>query len=270
MQGVFEVAQERGGGRAVEDPVIDRQGELDHRPPGQLPITDDRFLGSRPDGEDGRLGRVDDRSEVVDAEHAEVADREGTASEFLRGQLPGAGPLREHACLGGDLAQALAVCVADDRDDEPVAEGDGDAHVDPPVQNDLVAAPRGVHLRVPAQCDRAGPDQQVGDADFRPGSRQPVVGLCTECEQRAGDDIDHLPASVEGGDIHVIGHGTVLIGMGERTTPAAVEIVTQALFAKGQATQVIAIELPRAGLHVGDVGLQQRRDVLRIGRVLAV
>ena len=34
--------------------------------------------------------------------------------------------------------------------------------------------------------------------------------------------------------------------MGERTTPAAVEIVTQALFAKGQATQVIAIELPRS------------------------
>ena len=34
-----------------------------------------------------------------------------------------------------------------------------------------------------------------------------------------GDDTDHLPASIEGGDIHVIGHGTVLIGMGERTTP---------------------------------------------------
>jgi arginine deiminase len=70
-----------------------------------------------------------------------------------------------------------------------------------------------------------------------------------------GDDADHLPASVEGGDIHVIGHGAVLIGMGERTTPAAVEIISQALFAKGQATQVIAIELPRshAFMHLDTV-----------------
>ena len=33
------------------------------------------------------------------------------------------------------------------------------------------------------------------------------------------DDHNHLPASVEGGDVHVIGNGTVMIGMGERTTP---------------------------------------------------
>ena len=35
------------------------------------------------------------------------------------------------------------------------------------------------------------------------------------------DDLNHLPASVEGGDVHVIGNGTVMIGMGERTTPWA-------------------------------------------------
>ena len=59
------------------------------------------------------------------------------------------------------------------------------------------------------------------------------------------DDAIHLPASVEGGDVHLIGHGTVLIGMGERTTPMAVEILARALFDAGQATQVIAIELPQ-------------------------
>jgi len=70
-----------------------------------------------------------------------------------------------------------------------------------------------------------------------------------------GDDADHLPASVEGGDIHVIGHGTVLIGLGERTTPAAVEIIAQALFARGEAARVIAIELPRshAFMHLDTV-----------------
>ena len=61
-----------------------------------------------------------------------------------------------------------------------------------------------------------------------------------------GDDATHLPASVEGGDVHVLGHGTVLIGMGERTTPMAVEILSRALFEAGQARTVIATEIPRS------------------------
>jgi arginine deiminase len=60
------------------------------------------------------------------------------------------------------------------------------------------------------------------------------------------DDTSHLPASVEGGDVHVLGNGTVLIGMGERTTPMAAEILSRALFASGQAHTVIAIELPKS------------------------
>jgi arginine deiminase len=69
------------------------------------------------------------------------------------------------------------------------------------------------------------------------------------------DDASHLPASVEGGDVHVLGHGTVLIGMGERTTPMAVEILSRALFGSGQARTVIAIELPKshAMMHLDTV-----------------
>jgi arginine deiminase len=69
------------------------------------------------------------------------------------------------------------------------------------------------------------------------------------------DDATHQPATLEGGDVHVIGNGTVLIGMGERTTPMAVEIVAQALFAAGQATKVVAIELPHshAFMHLDTV-----------------
>jgi arginine deiminase len=61
-----------------------------------------------------------------------------------------------------------------------------------------------------------------------------------------GDDASHLPASVEGGDVHVLGHDTVLIGMGERTTPMAVEILSRALFQAGQARTVIAAEIPKS------------------------
>ncbi|HXQ18366.1 MAG TPA: arginine deiminase [Acidimicrobiales bacterium] len=69
------------------------------------------------------------------------------------------------------------------------------------------------------------------------------------------DDIGHQPATLEGGDVHVIGNGAVLIGMGERTTPMAVEIVSRALFAAGQATTVVATELPRsrAFMHLDTV-----------------
>ncbi len=69
------------------------------------------------------------------------------------------------------------------------------------------------------------------------------------------EDRDLLPASIEGGDVHVLGGGTVLVGMGERTTPMAVELLASALFAAGQTTRVIAAELPRshAFMHLDTV-----------------
>jgi arginine deiminase len=69
------------------------------------------------------------------------------------------------------------------------------------------------------------------------------------------DDEPHLPATIEGGDVHVIGHGAVMIGMGERTTPMAVELLTCALLRTAQAHTVIAVELPatRAMMHLDTV-----------------
>jgi arginine deiminase len=70
-----------------------------------------------------------------------------------------------------------------------------------------------------------------------------------------GDDKTYQPATIEGGDVHVIGHDAVLIGMGERTTPMAIESVARALFDAGQATKVVAIELPHshAFMHLDTV-----------------
>jgi len=69
------------------------------------------------------------------------------------------------------------------------------------------------------------------------------------------DDTPHQPATIEGGDVHVIGHRTVLIGMGERTTPMAVETVAKSLFSHDQADRVIAVELPHshAFMHLDTV-----------------
>jgi arginine deiminase len=76
------------------------------------------------------------------------------------------------------------------------------------------------------------------------------------------DDAGHQPATIEGGDVHVLGHGAVMIGMGERSTPMAVELLASALFTAGQASSVIAVELPasRATMHLDTVMTMIDRD----------
>ncbi len=74
---------------------------------------------------------------------------------------------------------------------------------------------------------------------------------------RAGFDIwyhgaDAGPATIEGGDILVIGNEAVLVGMSERTTPQAVEVLAHRLFAAGAARCLVAIDMPktRAFMHL--------------------
>jgi len=59
------------------------------------------------------------------------------------------------------------------------------------------------------------------------------------------DSLSHEPATIEGGDVTVIGNRSVMIGMGERTTPQGVEALARALFSGGSVDTVIAVELPR-------------------------
>jgi arginine deiminase len=69
-------------------------------------------------------------------------------------------------------------------------------------------------------------------------------------------------ATLEGGDVLVIGNGAALIGMGERTTPFAIEQLSQRLFAHGSAREVIAVELPKARsyMHLDTVMTMIDRD----------
>jgi arginine deiminase len=63
---------------------------------------------------------------------------------------------------------------------------------------------------------------------------------------------DAAPATIEGGDILVIGNGAVLAGMSERTTPQAIEMLAHRLFKAGQARCLVAIDMPkrRAFMHL--------------------
>lgn len=67
--------------------------------------------------------------------------------------------------------------------------------------------------------------------------------------------LDHGLATVEGGDIMPIGNATVLVGMGERTSPQGVGQLAKALFQAGEAERVLAFAMPkaRAAMHLDTV-----------------
>jgi arginine deiminase len=66
---------------------------------------------------------------------------------------------------------------------------------------------------------------------------------------------DSAPATIEGGDILVLGGGAVLVGMSERTQPQAVEMLADRLFTAGAADRLVAIDMPksRAFMHLDTV-----------------
>lgn len=73
-------------------------------------------------------------------------------------------------------------------------------------------------------------------------------------------------ATLEGGDVLVVGNGCVLVGMGERTRPDAVERMADRLFAAGAIRELIAVVLPkrRSAMHLDTVMTMIDRDAFTI------
>lgn len=68
----------------------------------------------------------------------------------------------------------------------------------------------------------------------------------------AGDELNSSLPSIEGGDIMVLNSHSVLIGVGQRTSPQAVEILAKKLFQANQITEIVVAQLPRtrAAMHL--------------------
>jgi arginine deiminase len=79
-----------------------------------------------------------------------------------------------------------------------------------------------------------------------------------------GGGSPHQTVTLEGGDIHVLGRGAVLAGMGERSTATGVEKLARSLFSAGAATRVIAVELPHPPVttHLDTVLTAVARDTV--------
>ena len=83
---------------------------------------------------------------------------------------------------------------------------------------------------------------------------------------RGDDSAHHAPATVEGGDILVVGNRTILIGIGERTAPQGVEVLAHALFAADAVDRIIVVELPntRAFMHLDTAMTMIDRDAFSV------
>lgn len=71
-----------------------------------------------------------------------------------------------------------------------------------------------------------------------------------------GDSVDDsFPASVEGGDVLVLSPSTLLVGIGERTTAAAIELIARRLFERSPIERIIVVHLEhdRSVMHLDTV-----------------
>ena len=68
--------------------------------------------------------------------------------------------------------------------------------------------------------------------------------MFVDAEVRIWSDVASRSGSLEGGDIVVIGNRSLMVGLGERSSPAAVAAYAHQLVAAGAADRVLVIFLP--------------------------
>jgi arginine deiminase len=80
------------------------------------------------------------------------------------------------------------------------------------------------------------------------------------------EDGEHWPASVEGGDVLVVGDRAIAIGVTERTTPSGAAALATKLFEADVIDRVVVVELPvaRSMMHLDTVLTMVDRDRLLV------
>lgn len=78
------------------------------------------------------------------------------------------------------------------------------------------------------------------------------------------DDVEYFPATVEGGDVLVVGGDGLAVGLSERTTPSGAEALFGRLFEHDVVERILAVELPktRSTMHLDTVVTMVDRDAL--------
>lgn len=205
------------------------------------------------DSAEGRRWMLDER--VRESEHGVFADRlrdrlYGLDSEALARHLIGGVTTDE---LGFDTRGLVAATLADDD------------FVLPPLPNHLFTRDPSCwiygglsinSMATPARWREAANMRAI--YRFHPLFRDHSFPVWFG----GGESPLEATASLEGGDVLVIGAGTVLVGLSVRTTARAVELLARSLCRAGAVERVIAIALPRsrATMHLDTLMTMVDRD----------
>lgn len=96
----------------------------------------------------------------------------------------------------------------------------------------------------------------------------PVLKVAPQTFWQGNDDQVHQPATIEGGDILVIGNGAVMVGLSQRTSAQGISKLAHALFSDpaNSVTTIIVVELPskRAFMHLDTAMTMVDRDAFSV------
>jgi arginine deiminase len=171
----------------------------------------------------------------------------------LAGHLVGGLTLGEMEAMGFDLPKYRAISLG------AAAVDDLDDFVLPPVPNTLFQRDPScwIHNGVTVNpmfwpARRREALNMLAIYRFHPMFRDAEFDFWYPEEATGGgfDVGDFGRASMEGGDVQPIGHGTVAIGMSERTQGRMIEIVARRLFEKGAAERVLVAVMTRDRAHM--------------------
>src|SRR6185312_4361523 len=107
------------------------------------------------------FGRIDYRSELIDAEHAEIGDRERRSRVFLGLESALARASGQLSRLRCNVRETLFVRVEDDWSDEAFFDSDSHSDVYAIELPNRVAGPVGIHFGVLSKCRRSRLDDDV-------------------------------------------------------------------------------------------------------------
>ena len=143
----FTVTEEAGGVRAVDEPVVVGQRQVDHGADrddlAERRVLDDHgALDHAADAEDADLRQVDDRGVEQRAAAAGVGQRERAAGQLVRANLTGPGAGGQVGDLAGEAADVQVAGAVDDRHHQAALGVHGDAEVLGRVVGDLLRLAR--------------------------------------------------------------------------------------------------------------------------------
>lgn len=176
-------------------------------------------------------------------------------SEMLRGVLADADPSTLYDVLVGGLTKREALERMPIPDSVPFSIAADDDFLVTPLTNHLFTRDAtcwiGDGVSINAMKHRARRRETV---NYRAIIRWHP--LFAEAEHRVwSDGLKAGDATIEGGDVLVVSPDALVVGISERTTPAAVERLALRFFAAGALKRIIAVRLParRAFMHLDTV-----------------